>query len=219
MLVGPEQLLHLPQARTGPVTAPDGVAAAGQPMLSFGGLLRQLRTQARLTQEELAEAARLSPRSVSDLERGISRTARKGTAVLLAEALSLTGPVHELFVAAARGRAPVAEVLAGRSLSAPGAFTSAVPTGQPRDIVTVTGRQAELEHLLEMLTRAVAGGVVVVIHATPEPVQGVSADSARPAPRSFHKAAPVCGGHLHWPRKRRLPFPAQPAGPPRQLDG
>jgi transcriptional regulator with XRE-family HTH domain len=44
--------------------------------LSFAGLLRQLRAEARLTQEELAAAAGLSPRSVSDLERGINRTAR-----------------------------------------------------------------------------------------------------------------------------------------------
>ena len=35
-----------------------------------------------LNQEELAEAAGLSPRSVSDLERGINRTARKDTAEL-----------------------------------------------------------------------------------------------------------------------------------------
>ena len=54
--------------------------------LGFGGLLRQLRVEARLTQEELAEAAGLSPRSVSDLERGIHRTAHKDTAVLLADA-------------------------------------------------------------------------------------------------------------------------------------
>jgi len=39
-----------------------------QPALGFAGLLRQLRTEARLTQEELAEAASVSPRSVSDLE-------------------------------------------------------------------------------------------------------------------------------------------------------
>ena len=44
---------------------------AGQPVLEFAGLLRQLRAEAGLTQEELAEAAGLSPRSVSDLERGI----------------------------------------------------------------------------------------------------------------------------------------------------
>jgi len=62
---------------------------AEQSAFSFAGLLRQLRAEARLTQEELAEAASLSPRSVSDLERGISRTAHKETAQLLAGALSL----------------------------------------------------------------------------------------------------------------------------------
>src|SRR5580698_6292306 len=89
--------------------------AVTEPPLSFAGLLRQFRSEARLTQEELAEAAGLSPRSVSDLERGINRTARKDTALLLADALSLTGPVRELFVAAARGRAPAVEVLAVRT--------------------------------------------------------------------------------------------------------
>ncbi|HLN66003.1 MAG TPA: helix-turn-helix transcriptional regulator [Streptosporangiaceae bacterium] len=85
---------------------------AEQLALGFGGLLRQLRGEAGLTQEELAEAAGLSPRSVSDLERGINRTARKDTAVLLAGALGLAEPVHAVFVAAARGRAPAEEVLA-----------------------------------------------------------------------------------------------------------
>ena len=93
---------------------------AEQPALGFAGLLRQLRAQARLTQEELAEAAGVSPRSVSDLERGINRTARKDTAELLAAALGLAGPVRPLFVAAARGRAPAAEVLAALGGEAPG---------------------------------------------------------------------------------------------------
>ena len=88
---------------------------SGQPVADFAGLLRQLREQALLTQEELAEAAGLSPRGVSDLERGIHRTARKDTAVLLAGALGLDGPARELFVAAARGRVPAAEVLAAGS--------------------------------------------------------------------------------------------------------
>src|SRR5689334_6227938 len=83
-----------------------------QPGLGFGGLLRQLRAEARLTQEELAAAAGLSPRSVSDLERGINRTARKDTADLLAAALGLAGPAHAAFVAAARGRMLAAEALA-----------------------------------------------------------------------------------------------------------
>ena len=92
-----------------------------EPELSFAGLLRRLRAGARLTQEELAEAAGLSSRSVSDLERGINRTARKDTALLLADALGLTGQVRVLFVAAARGRAPAADVLAaGNGVAAPG---------------------------------------------------------------------------------------------------
>jgi transcriptional regulator with XRE-family HTH domain len=84
---------------------------AEQVALSFGGLLRQLRAEARLTQEELAEAAHLSPRSASDLERGINRTARKDTGELLADALGLAGQARELFVAAARGRGPTEDVL------------------------------------------------------------------------------------------------------------
>ena len=84
---------------------------AEQLALGFGGLLRQLRAEAELTQEELAEAASLSPRSVSDLERGVNRTARKDTAELLAGALGLAEPARALFVAAARGRIPAADVL------------------------------------------------------------------------------------------------------------
>ena len=90
-----------------------------QPAWSFAELLRELRAEARLTQEELAEAASLSPRSVSDLERGIHRTAHRDTARLLADALGLAEPVRGLFVAAARGRAPVAEVLAARADALP----------------------------------------------------------------------------------------------------
>ena len=52
-----------------------------EPALSFAGLLRRLRAGARLTQEELAAAAGVSARSVSNLERGINRTAHKDTAV------------------------------------------------------------------------------------------------------------------------------------------
>ena len=104
---------------------------AEQPALGFGGLLRQLRAEAGLTQEELAEAASLSPRSVSDLERGINRTARKDTAVLLAGALGLAEPVRAVFVAAARGRAPAAEVLAAVRGEASEASEGPAPGGDP----------------------------------------------------------------------------------------
>jgi predicted ATPase/DNA-binding XRE family transcriptional regulator len=113
---------------------------AEQPALSFAGLLRQLRGEARLTQEELAEAAGISPRSVSDLERGISKTARKDTALLLAEALSLTGPQRERFVAAARGRGPVAEVLAALD----GPPVPELEHNLPAQLSAFIGREREL---------------------------------------------------------------------------
>jgi tetratricopeptide (TPR) repeat protein/transcriptional regulator with XRE-family HTH domain len=137
---------------------------AEQPALSFAGLLRLLRTETRLTQEELADAAGLSPRSVSDLERGIHRTARKDTAGLLADALSLAGQVRVLFVAAARGRAPVADVLAARDGPEPGVFAAAATRTLPRDIASFTGREAELARLTATVTGAGPSGVMG-IHA------------------------------------------------------
>jgi predicted ATPase/DNA-binding CsgD family transcriptional regulator len=115
---------------------------AVQPALSFAALLRQLRVEARLTQEELAEAAGLSPRSVSDLERGINRTARKDTAMLLADALSLCGHTWELFIAVARGRAPAAEVLAAVQGNAGGASPASLSGahGFPRALTSFIGR-------------------------------------------------------------------------------
>ncbi len=60
-------------------------------MVTFAGLLRQWRMEAGLSQEELAEAAGVGARTVSDLERGVALTARKDTARLLADALNLAG--------------------------------------------------------------------------------------------------------------------------------
>jgi tetratricopeptide (TPR) repeat protein/transcriptional regulator with XRE-family HTH domain len=138
---------------------------AEQPGLGFAGLLRRLRADAGLTQEELAEAASLSPRSVSDLERGIHRTARRDTAGLLADALGLTEPVRTLFVAAARGRRAATEVLAARQGQATGAFRAAATRTLPRDIAAFTGRQAELARLTGTLASIAANGGVVGIHA------------------------------------------------------
>src|SRR5215467_9368508 len=138
---------------------------AEQSGLSFAGLLRRLREQARLTQEELAEAAGLSPRSVSDLERGIHPTARKDTAELLAGALGLAGPARPLFVAAARGRAPAQEVLAAlRGDAAPGGAPAgqglAWPDGPYLGLVPFEERDARLfygrDELADQLVRRLA---------------------------------------------------------------
>ncbi len=72
--------------------------------VSFAGTLKQLRLAAGLTQEELADISGVAARSISDLERGVNLTARKDTARLLADALSLDGEVRTAFEAIARGR-------------------------------------------------------------------------------------------------------------------
>ena len=138
----------------------DGLAAE-QAALGFGGLLRRLRDRAGLTQDELAEAAAVSQRAISDLERGINATARKDTAVLLAGALGLDGPAREQFVAAARGRAPAGEALAAAAGEAGAGSAAAASRTLPRDIAAFTGRAGELERLTAGLAGAApAGGVV-----------------------------------------------------------
>src|ERR1700749_1268838 len=101
--------------RCGSREACEGILTmAKQPAGAFAELLQRLRISAGMTQDELAKAAEVSPRTVSDLERGINRTARKDTAELLATAMGLTGHEREQFLAAARGR-PATAGRAGRA--------------------------------------------------------------------------------------------------------
>ena len=60
---------------------------------AFGAVLRRLRTAAALSQVALAERAGLSPRGISDLERGARRTPHPATVGMLADALE---PVMDL---------------------------------------------------------------------------------------------------------------------------
>jgi tetratricopeptide (TPR) repeat protein/transcriptional regulator with XRE-family HTH domain len=93
----------------------------------FGGLLRRLRLAADLTQDELAERASISARSVGDIERGVSRAPRRDTVVLLADALGLADGDRARFEAAARR-------LDGRSESSRTTPTAAV---RPRETARV----------------------------------------------------------------------------------
>ena len=127
---------------------------------AFAALLREHRTNAGLTQEELAEAAQLSVRTISDLERGIYPTARKETARLLADALRLTGDAKAEFEAIARGRQPARQAGEQTGTSGVGGTAGATRT-LPRDIASFTGRAAELA---DLVAAATAGGVVG-IHA------------------------------------------------------
>src|SRR5215469_17544598 len=106
-----------------------GGTVTGQPAPDFADLLRRLRKEALLTQEELAEQAGLGLRTIQDLEARRHRTAHKPTAERLADALTLTGQARALFVRAAAGRAQAAEVLAARAAHPAADPATADPAG------------------------------------------------------------------------------------------
>ena len=139
-------------------------------VLRFGVLLRQLRQEAMLTQDELAEAAGLSSRAVSDLERGVNRTARKDTAGLLAGALGLIGPARDLFVASALGKAPAQQVLAAirRSQAQPQGASAVAPyrglaAFDEQHAAFFFGRDAAAVEVLERMSRILGRGGLLVV--------------------------------------------------------
>ena len=183
-----------------------------QSVLEFAGVLRQLRAEARLTQEELAEAAGVSSRSVSDLERGVNRTAHKDTAELLAGALGLAGPARAVFVAAARGRAPAAEVLAavrGEASAAPDVqpaeslvwsgcpYLGLVPFGE-RDARVFYGRGELVAQLVQRLAGRLDGTGMLVVAGE----SGAGKSSLLRAGLMPWLAAGALGpGSQRWPRR------------------
>ena len=128
----------------------------GSSAQTFGELLRRLRIAAGMTQEKLAEAAGISARSVSDLERGINQRPRNDTARLLADALALTGESRSSFETAARGEAQAWPE--GRAIAA-------ATRTLPRDTVSFIGREEELSHLAMAVASATRRPGVVSVHA------------------------------------------------------
>jgi predicted ATPase/transcriptional regulator with XRE-family HTH domain len=117
----------------------------------FAQILRRLRRAAGLTQEQLAEAAGVSTRTVSDLERGLRRTPQEGSGELLAAALGLTGVEREGFFAAIRHQR--------LSHRPPVIGRSAVPGGSG----PILGRDAVL---VEVERRIEAGARIVTLAGT-----------------------------------------------------
>jgi transcriptional regulator with XRE-family HTH domain len=146
---------------------------AKQPASEFAELLQRLRAEAGMTQEELAAAANVSPRTVSDLERGVNRSARKDTAGLLADAMRLTGDRREHFLNAARRRPTWAERAAANA--PPGAAPAEAGGGEDGGDASnlgwlasavsgnFVGRQRELGVLTDAWSRASAGHRVLAL--------------------------------------------------------
>jgi predicted ATPase/transcriptional regulator with XRE-family HTH domain len=72
----------------------------------FGEVLRRLRLEAGLSQEVLAERARVSKQAVSALERGVRRAPQSQTLTLLIDALELDAAGRADLEAASRASAP-----------------------------------------------------------------------------------------------------------------
>jgi transcriptional regulator with XRE-family HTH domain/tetratricopeptide (TPR) repeat protein len=130
-------------------------AVAGIERLPYGELLRRYRVAAGLTQEALAERARVSADTISALERGINHAPRKDTANLLAEALALAPHARATFdLAAQRRTTPVL------GLAMPAAFSFA-DSGSPGFV----GRARELSLVEHHL--AGAGAPVLLLSGEP----------------------------------------------------
>jgi tetratricopeptide (TPR) repeat protein/DNA-binding XRE family transcriptional regulator len=133
----------------------------------LGDLLRSLRTNAGLTQDELAELSGLSVRTISDLERNRTAKPYRRSVAMLADALGLSGGARAELVAAARGiyRAaglaadaggaggPTAQPDTPRPRSAPHPPT---PRQLPPAMRFFVGRAAELKALDALLDQLAA---------------------------------------------------------------
>src|SRR5437763_367355 len=107
------------------------------PTPHFGTLLKQFRRAAGLTQEALAERARLSVRGIQNLERGVSGRPRPDTVALLAAALGLIPDEYVALEEAARRPAPSGS---GPVPSVGTAAAGALPT----TLTPLIGREHEL---------------------------------------------------------------------------
>jgi predicted ATPase/DNA-binding XRE family transcriptional regulator len=116
----------------------------------FGVVLRRFRTAARLTQEELAARASLSPDAIAALERGKRRTPRRATVELLATALALDDAAHAEFLAA--GRASVSTLGANKVGNASGVGSPTSRCSLPLEPTALVDRTSELDTILQRLT-------------------------------------------------------------------
>jgi transcriptional regulator with XRE-family HTH domain len=120
--------------------------AGGRPGSSeFGALLRRYRPAAGLSQETLAERARVSLDGISALERGYRRTPQRETLALLAGALALNDDQREAFeAAAARPRLPRRR---GEGSVTVGPWPGAESASLPFSLTRFIGRDADLDQI------------------------------------------------------------------------
>lgn len=120
----------------------------------FGEFLRGRRQHADLTIERLAERSGVSARTISDIERGMSRGPQRRTVIALADALDLADRERADFLSAARpGRRAAAIELPPVSV-------------RPFRLPDFSGRRAEMDALATLLSPDGAPSTPVVVSGT-----------------------------------------------------
>lgn len=127
--------------------------------LHFGTLLRQFRLNAGMTQQTLAERAKLSVEAVGMLERGARTRPYRETVLLLARALELSPECEALLESSIRGahaprrREPV-ESLKPSLLTIVRPETQTTPRHNlPHLVTSFVGRQNEVDEITALLGR------------------------------------------------------------------
>ncbi|MBP2702609.1 tetratricopeptide repeat protein [Microbispora sp. RL4-1S] len=132
---------------------------------AFAALLRWHRLRCRLTQEELAERAGISARSVGEMERGRSPRAR--TVELVAAALELAGAERERFIESGRALSWADRVPNGRTDREKPERPWAAPAQLPADAGDFTGREREIAAAVQALSETDAAPRTCVVTGAP----------------------------------------------------
>ena len=143
---------------------------------AFATLLRRERIDAGLSQEDLAERAGLSPRAISDLERGLRRAPHRPTVDRLADALHLSQEDRAALASSVsrhRERAQSASHVEHRHLPVP--LTSFV--GRERDVAEV-GRLVQTARLVTIAGPPGIGKSRLALHVAAS-LEGVFPDGVR----------------------------------------
>jgi transcriptional regulator with XRE-family HTH domain len=132
-----------------------------EPAGRLGSDLRARREAAGLSQEELAERSGLSPHTISNLERNLTRWPYRDTLQRLADGLGLRDEARAAFTTAAglrRGRAAI--------VPAPAETASAEGRVVPAPVPGFAGRQHELKLLSELLDEPGGTAVIAAVGGT-----------------------------------------------------
>jgi predicted ATPase/transcriptional regulator with XRE-family HTH domain len=110
---------------------------------AFGQLVKDLRLNLGLTQEQLAKKAHLSGRVISDIERQIIATPQRATQEKLADALGVRGPERKVFFDSAPPRRRT-----------PRRTSSLAPPPLPVPLTPLINRDGEVSEVCAFLRRA-----------------------------------------------------------------